>query len=144
MATTLTYTQELVTHSCPSCGVEHAIPKRLEQKALDNRGPRGRQIYCPNGHTWHFVGKTEAERLQEQLDQREGQLARERQRLDQAEAEIAHQKARANGYKGAAAKTKKRAAKGVCPAPGCKRSFVDVARHVATCHPNLDAEAVEG
>jgi len=142
MGTTLTYTEQLIVEECPTCGCKHGIPAGLRQRALENPGPRNK-LYCPSGHTWWFTGKSDAEKLQEQLDATERKLAAERARRDQAEADAEHERRRANGYKGAAAKTKKRAAKGVCPAPGCKRSFVDVAKHVATCHPDLEAAPVE-
>lgn len=56
---TLTYTDTLVVESCPTCGVVHGIPDVLYRKAkADHR----REIYCPNGHTWHYTGETDAER----------------------------------------------------------------------------------
>jgi hypothetical protein len=133
--TTLTYTEKLVVESCPTCHVRHAIPAPLRERALEN--PVTQKIYCPNGHPWWFTGKSEAEQLKEQLEaerrrraSREEQLAAERLAREHAEAQ-------ARGYKGAMVQARKRSAKGVCPAPGCKRSFVDVAKHVATKHPEL-------
>ncbi len=129
----LTISEKLVTEDCISCGVIFAMPETLQQQLLENH----RNFYCPNGHHMAYTGKTEAQKLKAQLERKEEELARERARLDQARAEAEHQAAVARGYKGAAAKARKRAAKGVCPAPGCKRSFVDVARHVTTCHPEM-------
>lgn len=59
-----------------------------------------------------------------------------RSQLDQAHAAVNHERARTRGYQGALAKTKKRAAKGVCPVAGCKRHFADVERHIASKHPD--------
>jgi hypothetical protein len=136
---TLTYTQTLVVESCPTCHIEHGIPDDLRDRALAKPGPNGLAIYCPAGHRWWFTGKTEEQKLRERLAQRDEDLARERARRDQAEADAEHERNRVRGYQGALGKAKKRAARGVCPAPGCKRSFVDVAKHVATCHPDLAA-----
>ena len=141
MATRMQYlniNQRLVTEVCCDCGVLFAMPDELHDKLVDKPGTA---FYCPNGHSQHYVGKTEAQKLKEQLERREQELARRQAQLDQARAEAEHQAAVARGYKGAAAKARKRAAKGVCPAPGCKRSFVDVARHVSTCHPELGTDA---
>lgn len=130
---TMTYGGELTVTSC-WCGIRYAAPAELEKAARAN--PR-MAVYCPLGHQG-FYTDDEAKRLKRELAEKERQLeaARATQRHLAAEAE--HERRRANGMKGAMVKAKKRAARGVCPAPGCKRSFVDVARHVQTCHPDLD------
>lgn len=128
---TIAYTERLSTTRC-WCGIALAIPANL----LDNAQSHGQVIYCPLGHQFGW-DETEADRLRKRAERAEREAAQERARRDQAEAEARHQEARANGYKGAATKARKRAARGVCPASGCKRSFVDVARHVRTCHPEL-------
>jgi hypothetical protein len=138
MSSTLTYTGQLVTETC-WCGIHFAIPASLQREIQAKR----HDGHCPLGHTYIYGGKTEAQKLKEQLELKERQLASERARRDQAEADAAHERNRVRGYQGALGKAKKRAAKGVCPAAGCKRSFVDVARHVATCHPDLVATEAE-
>ena len=135
--TSLTYTESLTVVHC-TCGMPYAIPHTLYQRALEKRGPRGVEVCCPVGHYWHFTGKTDAEILAEEkaaLEQRNTRLSAA---LDQAQAEAQAQVKRANAYKGEVTKIKKRTEKGVCPVPGCKRSFVDVARHVASKHPGVD------
>lgn len=132
---TVTISEQLITEDCISCGVIFALPESLQKRLVQTR----RTFYCPNGHSMSYTGKTDAEKLKEELERKERELARRQAQLDQARAEAEHQAAVARGYKGAAVKARKRAAKGVCPAPGCKRSFVDVARHVTTCHPELTA-----
>lgn len=132
---TVNVTEALITEDCIECGVVFAMPVGLRDQLLESK----RRFYCPNGHHMAYVGKTEAQKLKEKLEASEARLARETARLDQARADAEHERRRANGYKGAAAKATKRMAKGVCPAAGCKRSFVDVAKHVASCHPDLVA-----
>lgn len=129
----LTVGEVLITEACITCGVVFAMPDGLQARLLETR----RSFYCPNGHSMSYTGKTEAEKQKEARQRAEAEATRLRQRLDQAQAQIEHEAARARGYKGAMVKAKARSAKGVCPAPGCKRSFVDVAKHVATKHPNL-------
>jgi hypothetical protein len=49
---------------CCTCGVVFAMPSDL----ISSRKRDGKQYFCPNGHPQLF-SKTEAERLQEELDQ---------------------------------------------------------------------------
>lgn len=133
--TTLAYTDTLVIESCPTCGVVHGVPDALIQRAKERRGPGGRQIYCPNGHTWHYTGETDAERERRLRKYAEDSAASARARADQAEASL-------RTTKGHVTRLRKRVAAGVCPF-GCRRHFVDVERHVATRHPGqrLEGEA---
>jgi septal ring factor EnvC (AmiA/AmiB activator) len=102
------------------------MTKELRDRRLEDH----KAWYCPNGHSQSYTGKTEAEKLRERLERVEIQR-------DHAREEAERQKRIAAAAKGQATKAKNRAAKGVCPHPDCKRSFVDVARHVATKHPEL-------
>lgn len=126
---TITYSGELTVVKC-WCGIRHAIPSELrreQSRAHDRGGWQG--VYCPIGHKHAPAGTSEAERLRERLEReqdRAGRLAAER---DQAEAS-------ARAYKGAATKARKRAGKGVCPVPGCGRTFQQLGRHMATKHPD--------
>lgn len=129
---TLTYRGQLVVVTC-WCGIPHAIPSELHNAQMND--PQ-QAAYCPLGHTY-VSSKPRVQEVEEQLLAERREVARQKALRDQAEADARYQQHRANGYKGAAAKATKRAAKGVCPAPGCQRSFVNVAKHVATCHPEL-------
>jgi len=105
-------------------------------------------FYCPNGHQQHYTGKSEADKLREQLDAERRQRQRAEQSVamhaDDAKAardEAEHQRRRANGYKGHAAKITKRAKAGVCPC--CNRHFTALERHMSTQHPDFTADAPE-
>lgn len=137
MADTVSFTKTLsiITCSATRCGVTFA----LDDEYIADRRKDHVTWYCPNGHPRHYPAKNAEEELRDELARKERQLASERARRDQAEADARHQAAVARGTKGALARARKRAAAGVCPAPGCKRSFADVAAHVATCHPDLVA-----
>ena len=131
--TNLTYTSQLTVSVC-WCGMRHAIPVELDRE-MDR--DHGQGAYCPLGHRYVRAGKTEAQKLREQMAEKERQLEAARATQARLREQVEHEAARVRGYQGALAKQKQRAAKGVCPAPGCKRSFVDVAKHVATKHPGL-------
>lgn len=128
---TITYTGHLTTVTC-HCGLWFAIPADM----YTHRRRSGEKFYCPLGHTCLYR-ETDTDRERKRAEQAEATATRLRARLDQAEADADHQRSRVKGYQGALAKTKKRAAAGVCPVPGCKRSFANVARHVAKQHPDF-------
>lgn len=131
MTTSITYSATLVSVECGNCGIPFGLPTNLR----DARYADGGGFYCPNGHRISW-SETEADRLRKKLDEAELTATRRLASIDRLKAERDHEKARVNGYKGQLAKTKKRAAKGVCPVVGCKRHFVDVERHIAAKHPD--------
>jgi hypothetical protein len=142
MSETMTYTDELTIVRClPSCGMRFAIPSDLNAKALNDRGAAGTWITCPLGHRWHYTGKSEAEKLREQLERAERRSTWLQSDLDQANAEASYQERRARSLKGVVTKTKQRIAKGACPC--CSSSFPDLAAHMAEAHPEFTA-AVSG
>lgn len=130
----------LVVVSCCVCGVTYAIPKSFDDSALKYRGdqPNGWSICCPFGHTWHYVGQTDEERLRAQLREsraRSGRLAAD---LDQTKASLRGTRANAARTRKELSRTKERVAAGVCPC--CNRTFKQLARHMATRHPNYVAK----
>lgn len=78
-------------------------------------------------------GRGEAVRLRERLRAERDRAARLAAERDQAEAS-------ARAYKGAATKARKRAKAGTCPC--CKRTFQQLARHMASQHPDFEPDAV--
>lgn len=127
-ATTLRHTTELVTTSC-WCGIAHAVPESLYRIAQKNHK---HTIYCPLGHEWVIGGKTEAEKLKEQLDDERARSARITADLDQVEASL-------RATKGVVTRLKNRAIAGVCPC--CSRTFKQLASHMANKHPGYEATA---
>jgi hypothetical protein len=123
---TLNATVTFVTEDCCECGVPFAMTKEFKDRKVNDHS----RFFCPSGHGQSYVGKTEEERLRERLER--VQIER-----DHAREETRRARAVAAAAKGQATKARNRAAKGVCPHPECKRSFVDVARHVKTCHPEM-------
>ena len=130
---TITYTEKLTTLNCASCSIVFGIPQDFEERRREDH----RTFYCPSGHTNIYGGKSEAEKLRKQLEERERQIEAEKARADYWRAEEKRTKGQLTATKGQLTKTRKRAATGVCPEPTCHRSFVDVARHVKSQHPEL-------
>jgi len=124
--TTISYTEELVVVTC-WCGMSHAVPEALRATQLRKHDDGIKfDIYCPLGHTYIVAGKPAVEKEREARRRAEAALVQEQ---DQHKAERkAHAVTKAN-----LTKARKRADRGVCQ--HCQRSFVDVARHVRTKHP---------
>ena len=127
---TMTYTGVLAVVNCCTCGMTFAMPGDFKQRRRDDH----EWFYCPAGHEQHYAGKSDAEKLRDELARKERALVWERSRRDMAQAEAKHMRAVANGHKGAHQRTKNRVAKGVCPC--CNRSFVNLAKHMSGQHPD--------
>lgn len=120
--------------TCYKCGVRFDVPEQWEQKRREDH----ESFYCPNGHSQHFAGKSEAERLRDEL-------AREKHRTEQAQSSADYwrreQEAagrRVIAHKGVVTKLKKRVANGQCPC--CQRSFKDLRDHMRSQHPDWNPE----
>jgi hypothetical protein len=126
---TITYTGKLTVTTC-WCGMTYAIPEALYSHVLNqfNNGRQQNDIFCPLGHKWSFAGDGEAILERRRANQLERKLAN---RDEDLRAERASHAA----TKGQLTKTKQRAERGVCL--HCKRSFVNVAKHVEHMHPEL-------
>jgi hypothetical protein len=127
---TLQYSTVLEVLDCGECGIPFALPRDFHARVKRT----GEMFSCPNGHRISYA-ETENARLKAQLaDQkrwRENAETRARAAGDQLKAS----ENRVRAYKGVVTRTKKRAAAGVCPVPGCKRHFTDLQRHMESKHP---------
>lgn len=118
---------------CGKCGIEHWVPEAFYDEQV-KLGPSG-GWYCPNGHRRVFREsaadqlRRERDRLQQQLAQKDDAIAYQREQRERAERSAA-------AYKGQTTRLKKRAKAGVCPC--CNRTFENLARHMATQHPEMD------
>ena len=130
-------TNALVTVRCAACSMDFGIPEWL------NHAKRSDQtsFYCPAGHSQYFPkGKTSEDLVRERLARTEMKVAN---LADDLRAERSSHAA----TKGKLTKTKNRIANGVCPC--CNRTFVQLARHMKSQHPeyapqNDEAPAPKG
>ena len=107
---------------CVECGIHFWV----EAAWVDERRADAKTFHCPNGHSLSWKEK-EIDQLKKRLEAKEAELARERTRSEQ--------KDRANAaLRGQVTKIKNRVQHGVCPC--CNRTFQNVARHMATKHPD--------
>jgi elongation factor P hydroxylase len=137
---TIVVEQKLVTQECcyAGCGVLFAMTEDFDRARREDH----RWWYCPNGHQQQYSGKTEAEKLKEQLAEERRQRQRAEQNIAYWQDEASehrekaeHERRRANGYKGHATRISKRVKNGVCIC--CNRTFKDLAAHMATKHPTF-------
>lgn len=138
----------LLDKICPICGVRYGLDETYyNHRKSGAAAPDKRGWFCPNGCS--LVVKTsdadklrqERDRLKQQLAQKDDEIKWERESAERARGDAEHQRHRANGYKGHATRITKRAKAGVCPC--CNRTFVQLARHMATQHPQFTPEAPE-
>jgi len=127
---TLTYTGELTIVACPTCGTWHGIPTTLREAALEDHS---KSIWCPLGHSWWYIGETEAQKADRGRKYAEDQAASERARADQAEASL-------RTTKGHVTRLRKKVAAGQCPF--CGQHLRDLERHVSRQHAREAAEAI--
>lgn len=126
-----------VTHMQCWCGVSFAIPKTLRDHYEREAGRF--TLYCPLGHGMVPAGKSEADRLRDEL-------AREKHRTEQAKADADWNRRRVEqrdrqlaARKGQLTKLRNRVGRGVCPC--CNRYFADLHRHMETKHTDWRPEA---
>lgn len=129
----------LTTVVCYKCGVPFAMPERLRKHFLDS----GESFHCPSGHSQAYTISTE-DRLKKQMEQQRQEAERKIQQLQNAverrDRDIADlgnkvksERGRANYHKGKRKVIEARIAHGVCP--HCNRTFEDIAKHMASKHP---------
>lgn len=126
---------QLTTLRCYKCVVTFGIDGELYRRRAED----GDSFWCPNGHSQAF-SEPETVRLRKERDKLKQEAENARKRLIWAENREAtaiqerDQAKKAHAVtKGKLTKTRNRIAHGVCPC--CNRSFVDVARHMTTKHP---------
>lgn len=121
MSHTITVKTTLTTLNCAECGMLYAITTEFEKQRLLDRT----SFYCPAGHGQWFPGKTETEL------RKESDLA-----AANAKEEVRILRAELSKQRKAKATADRRAKAALCPVPGCKRSFVQMDRHLHTKHPD--------
>ena len=119
------------------CGLTFAVPETWETKRRKDHS----WWYCPNGHTQHFTGESDAEKAKRLADEltrtraaHDQTVARWRERTDSAERRL-------SATRGVVTRIKNRVGSGVCPC--CNRTFADLQRHMTGQHPTWTPEDVD-
>jgi hypothetical protein len=135
----LTVGLESVT--CYKCGCLFAVEASVRQRWQRE----GISFYCPNGHVQSYA-ETDVQRLQKQLDAEKKTSARLLQEKTFAQNNAAAERAarekterRLTATKSAKTRMANRIKHGVCPC--CHRTVSQLARHMATQHPQFNKAA---
>lgn len=127
MSSTMEVTSELTVLTC-WCGMIHAVPTVMRDHQLrkHNNGENVPDIYCPLGHGHVPSGKSKVQIEREKRAEVEAQLAARTRDLSTERAAHAATKTKLT-------KQTRRVTNGVCPE--CKRTFVQLSRHMKSQHP---------
>lgn len=118
----------LVALDCASCSVAFAVTDDFNTRRREDHN----DFYCPNGHPNVYKGKTEADKLREQIKQKDQETERYRDWLAETRTDLAAEKRQHAATKGKLTKTVNRIHAGVCP--HCRRHFANVERHMTNQH----------
>jgi hypothetical protein len=122
----------LHTVTCGKCSGVYAITETYRADCLEY----ARGWHCPYCQSaWGYFGKTEAQKLRDELTRKNAQLDQERAYQRELRQRIQQRENVIRAERGAKTKLKKRIAAGVCPC--CNRSFQDLARHMKGQHPEF-------
>lgn len=127
-------TIKLVLVTCCACLIEYGIPEPLDKRLLEER-EQG-TTYCPNGHQWHYTGKSAEQKLRDA--EAKVKLA-EARAIHERDQRLAAERS-ASALRGENTKLRTRAKNGVCPC--CHRTFAQLQRHMSTKHPDYQGAEV--
>lgn len=117
--------------SCYSCGVRFAIGSDLYRRVVTDAQD---SVFCPACGSKSCWRESEAQKkikeLERKLQWEANESARQKMAREAAESSL-------NATKGVVTRLKRRTACGVCPC--CKRTFSQLARHIAHKHPDFKA-----
>jgi DNA-binding XRE family transcriptional regulator len=113
---------EFVTELCCNCGMAFAMTSDFKLRRRNDH----QSFYCPAGHGQHYTGKSEEQKLREQLEAESGRAALLEQ--ERAEAEKKYRRIR------------DRVKNGVCPC--CNRTFQGLLNHMRTEHPEFGSPKI--
>lgn len=115
---------EYVTIICCNCSMPFALNADFHERRRNDH----EWWYCPAGHSQHFTGKTEVQKLREELDSKQRTLEAEKGRA----LALTHQRDEiARAHK----RMRDRVRNGVCPC--CNRTFQNLMRHMQSEHPEF-------
>lgn len=112
MGETKSFSLEMITRVCPSCGIPFALPTSYYNKLKEGHVT----FYCPNGHRMWQPDKTDSEILTAKLREKENQVAQLQTAKIQLESQLT------------------KVAAGKCPC--CSKTFKSLQKHMVDKHPH--------
>lgn len=133
---------QLGTCECAQCGMTFAMPLGWQQERRRNHS----SFFCPAGHSQHYPGKSDIEKLGDELaavkrskEYVEARLKSEHDRLDAERKRSERIERQRRAERGHRTRLQRRVANGVCPC--CDRHFTNLHQHLTTEHPEYVAAA---
>lgn len=134
---TMTFFSTLQIETCchENCKMKFAMDQSFyEQRRGDHKG-----FYCPRGHLQFYTGKSDEEKLQQEVQQQKEKIERLEQARVNLHTSLTNERiGRRNEVRAQkAAKTRmlNRVKNGTCPC--CNRSFANLHNHFKSKHPEL-------
>ena len=106
--------------NCITCGIVFWLPAAFKKRKQSDMTT----FYCPNGHSMVYSGESDRAKIERLKDELAASRARANELWQQQQT-----------LSTANRKLRKRAKAGVCPC--CKRTFKELAAHMATKHPDF-------
>lgn len=131
MSAVLNFSLGMKKVECCNCHMAFAMSEEFYRQRRNDH----ESFFCPAGHRQYYSGKSEEEKLREQLADKERTLERERRRTKFAQDESIARFHQLNATKGVVTKMKKKLARvdnGICPE--CGRTVSQLARHMQSKH----------
>lgn len=126
--------EAVITCCHKDCGISFAVPSWWCRGKKQTRST----FFCPNGHSQHFSGETEEEKLRrernllaQRIAQKDDEIASQRRMREEAERS-------ASAFRGQVTRLRNRAKAGLCPC--CNRHFTNLERHIKGQHPEFQGE----
>lgn len=114
--------------TCCNCNTAFCMEVGLYRMRLEDRN----SFWCPNGHSQHFTGEREVDRLKRQLEQKQREVEWEQRQKIEARRLLLGQKIATGKAKAEKKRLLHRVECGVCPY--CKRTFKQLAAHMKAKH----------
>lgn len=122
----------VVEVTCAECGCDFGMQDNFRAMRIED----GKTFYCPAGHNNYYPKReNELKALRQRNENLNKRLGWAEQSERQAREEAERVKREKSAIKGQLTKTRKRIANGVCPC--CNRTFVNIARHMDSKHPDF-------
>lgn len=136
-STTSTMTIETVLTiealTCGKCGVVFGMTSTFKESRKNDH----QTWYCPNGCQRAFNGKSNAEKLADEVAQMRRYNANANAALTSVRDQLnASERSRAS-LKGHLTRARNKVAAGNCPAPDCGQHFANVREHMKYRHPDF-------
>lgn len=128
---TFVHNTGFVVEDCCNCGMQFALTQDFYRRVYEKHTT----FYCPKGHGQNYSGKTETQKLKEQLAAAEQEAHRAKLRAEEQAGKAIAAIGQLNDLKRAATKMRKRIRNGVCPC--CTRTFQNLMGHMKTEHPEF-------